>query len=65
MSELLTVGSNFLFISAISFFTSSKLNTGFVKSFDTVKMMRNIRDNISQETQGMSMKELKAYIEKN
>ena len=32
------------------------------KSFDAVKMMREIRDNISSETQNMSFEELKAYI---
>ncbi len=34
------------------------------KTFDAVKMMRDIRDKISLETQGMSFEELKAYIEK-
>jgi len=32
------------------------------KSFDAVKMMREIRDKISSETQNMSFEELKAYI---
>jgi hypothetical protein len=32
------------------------------KQFDAVKMMRDIRDNISIETQNMSFEELKAYI---
>ncbi len=32
--------------------------------FDAVKMMREIRDNISAETQNMSFEELKAYISK-
>jgi CO dehydrogenase/acetyl-CoA synthase beta subunit len=32
------------------------------KTFDAVKMMREIRDKISAETQGMSFEELKAYI---
>jgi hypothetical protein len=32
------------------------------KSFDAVKMMREIRDKISSETQNMSFGELKAYI---
>ncbi len=32
------------------------------KSFDAVKMMREIRDKISTETQNMSFEELKAYI---
>jgi predicted metalloprotease with PDZ domain len=34
------------------------------KSFDAVKMMLEIRDNISAETQGMTFEELKAYIKK-
>ena len=33
------------------------------KTFDAVKMMRDIRDKISLETQGMTFEELKAYIE--
>jgi hypothetical protein len=32
------------------------------KVFDAVKMMREIRDNISSETQNMTFDELKAYI---
>lgn len=32
------------------------------KQFDTVKMMREIRDVISTETQNMTFEELKAYI---
>jgi hypothetical protein len=32
------------------------------KQFDAVKMMRDIRDKISSETQNMSFYELKAYI---
>ena len=32
------------------------------KSFDAVKMMREIRDKVSLETQTMSFDELKAYI---
>ena len=32
------------------------------KSFDSVKMMREIRDNISSETQNMTFEELKNYI---
>lgn len=32
------------------------------KQFDAVKMMRNIRDKISSETQNMTFDELKAYI---
>ncbi|MEP6466012.1 MAG: hypothetical protein ABJB05_06885 [Parafilimonas sp.] len=34
------------------------------KTFDAVKMMREIRDKISIETQNMSFEELKAYINK-
>ncbi len=33
------------------------------KAFDAVKMMRDIRDRISEETQNMSFEELKKYIE--
>ena len=33
-----------------------------VKAFDAVKMMRDIRDQISAETQDMNFEELKAYI---
>ena len=32
------------------------------KSFDAVKMMRDIRDKISSDTQNMTFDELKAYI---
>jgi hypothetical protein len=32
------------------------------KTFDAVKMMRTIRDQISAETQNMNFDELKAYI---
>lgn len=32
------------------------------KTFDSVNMMREIRDKISSETQNMSFDELKAYI---
>ncbi len=32
------------------------------KTFDAVKMMRDIRDKISAETQNMTFAELKAYI---
>ena len=35
------------------------------KKFDAVKMMREIRDEISAETQNMTLEELKNYIEKN
>jgi hypothetical protein len=33
------------------------------KTFDAVKMMREIRDEISQETQNMTFEQLKAYID--
>jgi hypothetical protein len=33
------------------------------KSFDAVKMMREIRDKISSETQNMTLDELKKYID--
>ena len=33
------------------------------KSFDAVKMMREIRDKISHETANMSFQELKQFIE--
>jgi len=33
------------------------------KSFDAVKMMREIRDKVSSETQNMTFAELKAYIQ--
>ncbi len=32
------------------------------KSFDAVKMMRDARDTISKETQGMNYAQLKKYI---
>ena len=32
------------------------------KQFDTVKMMRDIREKISSETQNMTFDEFKAYI---
>jgi hypothetical protein len=32
------------------------------KQFDAVKMMRDIREQISSETQNMTFNELKAYI---
>jgi hypothetical protein len=32
------------------------------KSFDAVKMMRDVRDKVSLETQNMSLEELKNYI---
>jgi hypothetical protein len=34
-----------------------------VKTFDAVKMMREIRDKISSETANMNFEELKKYIE--
>ncbi len=34
------------------------------KPFDAVKMMRDIRNKVSAETQNMSLAELKAYIQK-
>lgn len=34
------------------------------KKFDAVKMMREIRNKISAETQNMTFEELKAYIDK-
>lgn len=37
-------------------------DTKSVKQFDSVKMMREIRDKISSETQNMTLEELKAYI---
>ena len=33
------------------------------KTFDAVKMMRNIRDKVSSETQNMTFAELKEYIQ--
>ena len=35
------------------------------KTFDAVKMMRDIRSKISAETQNMTFDELKAYIKKH
>ncbi|MEX2232532.1 MAG: hypothetical protein WD824_10250 [Cyclobacteriaceae bacterium] len=32
------------------------------KTFDAVKMMRDVRDRISDETQGMSLQEFQKYI---
>ena len=32
------------------------------KTFDAVKMMRDIRDQISEETQNMTFEQLKEYI---
>ena len=39
-----------------------KTKNKVIKSFDAVKMMREIRDKISRETQNMTFKELKEYI---
>lgn len=36
-----------------------------IKKFDAVKMMREIRDKISSETQNMSFEEFKKYMKKN
>ena len=33
-----------------------------IKAFDAVKMMREIREKISDETQAMTLEELKKYI---
>ena len=33
-----------------------------IKTFDAVKMMREIRDKISVETQSMTLEQLKKYI---
>ena len=33
-----------------------------VKTFDAVKMMRDIRDKISNDTQNMTLEQLKKYI---
>jgi hypothetical protein len=35
------------------------------KSYDAVKMMREMRDKISLETQNMSLKELNKYIKES
>lgn len=32
------------------------------KEFDSVKMMRDVRDKISSETQNMTFEEFKAYV---
>ncbi len=39
------------------------METKIEKSFDAVKMMREIRDKISNETQNMTFEEFKKYIE--
>ena len=33
-----------------------------VKAFDAVKMMRDVRDRVSEETQNMTLEQLKKYI---
>lgn len=38
-------------------------NKNDLKTFDAVKMMREIREKITDETQNMSLAELKKYIE--
>jgi len=38
--------------------------TKIKKPFDAVKMMRDIRDKVSAETQNMTFEELKEYIKK-
>jgi len=35
---------------------------GRTKTFDAVKMMRDIRDKISEETQNMTLEQLKSYV---
>lgn len=47
----------------INFVSLLKMNTKKEKSFDAVKMMREIRDKISAETQNMTFEELKKYID--
>ncbi|HRZ42352.1 MAG TPA: hypothetical protein P5228_06575 [Bacteroidales bacterium] len=42
-----------------------KTNKKKEKTLDAVKMMREIRDRISQETQNMTFEQLKAYIKEN
>lgn len=37
-------------------------NNEKTKTFDAVKMMRDIRDKISEETQNMTLEQLKKYI---
>ena len=41
-----------------------KIRSKKAKEFDTVKVFREIKDKISQEIQGMTFEELKAYLEK-
>ena len=38
------------------------MNKKKTKAFDAVKMMRDIREKISAETQGMTLEQLKLYI---
>lgn len=38
------------------------MGTKDTKTFDTVKMMREIREKISDETQNMTLEQLKKYI---
>ncbi len=38
------------------------MNKKKTKAFDAVKMMRNIREKIGAETQGMTLEQLKLYI---
>jgi hypothetical protein len=35
-----------------------------IKDFDAVKFMRDARDKISKETEGMNFEQLKSYFEK-
>ena len=39
--------------------------TDHPKEFDAVRMMREIRDKIGRETQGMTFEQLKEYIKAN
>jgi hypothetical protein len=38
------------------------METSAKKSFDSVQLMRDIRDKISEETQNMTLEQLKKYI---
>ncbi|MBK8621051.1 MAG: hypothetical protein IPN79_04660 [Saprospiraceae bacterium] len=42
----------------------SKVNERIEKSFDTVKFFRAEKEKIAKETEGMSFKELKEYLNK-
>lgn len=42
-----------------------KANTSTEKKFDAVKMMREIRDKIDNETEGMTFEQLKKYYKKS